>query len=289
MIERAVEDGLIRRVASGVYAIRGAPCSERMAIAAAALAADGDISHATASHLLRLDAPVAPVPIELTVDGETRHPHVARIEIETDRRAFQPVCVHRFRREDEPRLTVDGIRCSDAARTLIDLAGRLPVDALEDAFERARKLRLVSTVALARRFEVLGGKGRPGTPKVRTLLERARPGPLDSKLEGKLWRLLRASRLSEPVRQLRVDTLRGRRYRIDVAWLDLLVAVEAEGFEWHGTRAQWKADRIRVAALERLGWRVIVVTWDDVVLRPNETLDRIAMALAERRLLATVS
>jgi len=34
-----------------------------------------------------------------------------------------------------------------------------------------------------------------------------------------------------------------------------------------------------------LGWRVLIGTWDDVTRRPLETLDRIAMALAERRIL----
>jgi len=84
------------------------------------------------------------------------------------------------------------------------------------------------------------------------------------------------------VRQLRVDVTLSKWYRIDFAWPELLVAVEAEGFEWHGSRARRKADKIRVAALERLGWRVLVVTWDDVTQRRAETLDRIAMALAER-------
>ena len=84
------------------------------------------------------------------------------------------------------------------------------------------------------------------------------------------------------MRQHRVDLPFRRSYRIDFAWPDLGVAVEAEGFEWHGNRAQWKADRLRVAALERLGWRVLIVTWDDVTMRPEETLDRIALALAER-------
>ena len=60
------------------------------------------------------------------------------------------------------------------------------------------------------------------------------------------------------------------------------VAVEAEGSEWHANRAQWKTDPMRVAALERLGWRVLIVTWDDVTLRPAETLDRFARALGER-------
>ena len=94
--------------------------------------------------------------------------------------------------------------------------------------------------------------------------------------------MLHSSSLAEPVRQLRVDVTLSKWYRIDFAWPELLVAVEAEGFEWHGSRARWKADKIRVAALERLGWRVLVVTWDDVTQRRAETLDRIAMALAER-------
>jgi very-short-patch-repair endonuclease len=61
------------------------------------------------------------------------------------------------------------------------------------------------------------------------------------------------------------------------------VAFETEGFEWHGNRARWKRDRRRTAALERLGWRIVVATWDDVTKRPDETLERIAMTLAERQ------
>lgn len=177
---------------------------------------------------------------------------------------------------------VDGIRCTDAARTLIDLAGRLHPYEIEDAFERARRLGLVSPESLARRFEIVGGRGRKGAAKVREALAHTRPGTLDSKLEGRTWRMIRASCLDEPVRQLRVDISSRQWYRIDFAWPHLLLAVEAEGFEWHGSRARWKADKIRTAALERFGWRVLVVTWDDVTRRPEETLDRIAMVLAER-------
>ena len=54
----------------------------------------------------------------------------------------------------------------------------------------------------------VGGRGRPGAPKVRAVLANTRPGPLDSKLEGRAWRMLRPSSLAEPVRQLRVDVAR---------------------------------------------------------------------------------
>jgi very-short-patch-repair endonuclease len=68
-------------------------------------------------------------------------------------------------------------------------------------------------------------------------------------------------------------------YRLDFAWTDLWFAVECEGFEIHGNRLAWKRDRRRVAALERAGWRIMVVTWDDVTRHPAETLERVALAL----------
>ena len=286
MIDVALAGGLLCRVAPSVYRVGGAPQTERMAIAAAALSTNGTASHATAGSLLQLDAPVAAVPIDVTVDVVAAHPTVSHIDVETARRSSQPVVLHRYGSRGEPSLMVDGTRCTDGARTLIDLAGRIRLDQLEDAFERARKLGLVSPESVARRLELLGGRGRKGAAKVREVLGHTCPGALDSKLEGRVWRLIRRSSLPEPVRQLRVDVARGRWYRIDFAWPELLVAVEAEGFEWHGSRARWKADKVRVAALERCGWRVLVVTWDDVTRRRAETLDRIAMALAERTRLA---
>jgi very-short-patch-repair endonuclease len=284
MIDGARDDGMITRVAPSVYRISGAPQTERMAIAAAVLSAGGRASHGAAGSLLRLEAPARSVPIDVRVAaaaGEGR-PTVRRVEVESASRGFHPVALHRCPTYGEAEFAVDGIRCTDAARALIDLAGRLRQDQLEDAFERARRLGLVSADSLARRFELVGGRGRRGAAKVREVLAHARPNPLDSKLEGRVWRMIRSSRLAEPVRQLRVDLPNRRWYRIDFAWPALLLAVEAEGFEWYGSRARWKADRIRVAALERLGWRVLVVTWDDVTERRLETVDRIALVLAER-------
>ena len=58
-----------------------------------------------------------------------------------------------------------------------------------------------------------------------------------------------------------------------------MVALECDGFAWHGNRLRWKRDRRRVAQIEALGWRIIFVTWDDVTLHPDETLHRVALAL----------
>ena len=285
MVDRALADGLIIRVWREVFRLWGAPQTERMAINAATLGAAGHASVSTSMLLLQLNAPLAVTPLHVTVDGAQQHPRSKRLPIETESIAFFPVRVHRCEAQLAPILRVDGIPCADAARTLIDIAPALALDDLEDAFERARRLSLVSIESLARRFEVLGGRGRPGTTKVRALLANSRPNPLESKLEGKAWRMIRGSRIPEPVRQLRVDLPSRRWHRLDFAWPELLTAFETEGFEWHGSRARWKRDRTRTAALERLGWRIVVATWDDVVQEPSETLDRVAMALAERRIL----
>lgn len=286
-IDHAVAAGWLIPVAPGVYRAPGAPQTLAMATAAAVLASGGRASHAAASRLLRLDAPLPIVPITVTVDADRGHPRLSRVTVDDGLRAFFGVRIHRGRSRDEPFVDVDGIRCTDAARTLIDLAPALDVDQLADAFDRARDLGLVSIEALARRFALVGGRGRPGTPKLRSVLEQAPPRPLQSQLERLAGRLLDGSTLPAAVRQLTLTDVPGR-YRLDFAWPDLLATWETEGFEWHGTRARWKQDRLRVGRLERAGWRHMIATWDDVVLRPTETVERLALMLAERRALLRV-
>jgi len=129
----------------------------------------------------------------------------------------------------------------------------------------------------------LGGRGRPGTPKILNVLVQPPPRAMQSKLERMAARMIAGARLPQPVLQLPIGD-----YRLDFAWPDLRATFETEGFEWHGTRARWKQDRLRVSAVERAGWRHIVGTWDDVLLRPSETTERIALMLAERRALARI-
>lgn len=284
-IDHAVRAGALVRVAAGVYRLPGAPQTTMMATSAAVLAADGAASHAATSRLLRLNVPLPVTPLHVRIDADGSHPRVTRVDVADAEHAFFKVVLHRYRDEDEPMIVVDGIRCTDAARCLIDIAPYVGVDTLADAFDRARDLGLVSVDVLARRFARLGGRGRPGTPKVREILAGAPPRPLQSRLERLARRMLAASALPAPVLQLWLPPGIGR-YRLDFAWPELRATFETEGFEWHGTRARWKQDRIRVAAIERAGWRHMVGTWDDIVRSPDETIERIALMLDERRHLA---
>ena len=64
-------------------------------------------------------------------------------------------------------------RCTSATRTIIDCAAFLDEEALEVAFESARRMGLTSPRALAQRAEALCGRGRPGSASVRKLARRA--------------------------------------------------------------------------------------------------------------------
>jgi len=252
----------------GVYRFPGTTRTGRQNAMAAVLwgGSSSAISHATAARLLRVNA--TPVDkVHLTVPTEA------------GLRSADVVLHHSSALQAIDLVVVDGIRCTSAARTLIDCAAALGDEALEDAFEQARRMGLTSLAALSSRAEDLCGRGRPGSTRVRRLL--AAQGPqdraLDSRLEVKLARLLRTSSLPAPERQFPVG-----RFRLDFAWPNLRVGCECDGFEHHGSRLAWKRDRVRLAAVESTGWRIVHVTWTDVTREPRQTLDRLALALSAR-------
>jgi very-short-patch-repair endonuclease len=67
--------------------------------------------------------------------------------------------------------------------------------------------------------------------------------------------------------------------RLDFAYPLPKIAIEADGYRWHGDVLQWRADLGRRNALTRLGWRVLHFTWDDVKCRPGEVAATIERAL----------
>src|SRR5262249_10460557 len=156
-------------------------------------------------------------------------PAVVDLSITDAHRLHAPgIAVHRTTLERIDRITVDNIPCTSATRTIVDLAAQLDDEALETAFESARRLGLTAPNALARRAAALCGRGRPGSTRVARLLRVLEERPLESKLEVRVARLLRRHGLQPPANQFVVG-----RYRIDFAWPALLVGLECDGFEHH--------------------------------------------------------
>jgi very-short-patch-repair endonuclease len=254
----------------GVYRLTGSPSTGRQRAMAAALWL-GDaaaVSHTTAARLLRLDG-VRSASLHLSIPNNVRRGRVSRPSF----------VLHRPQSlEAADRVVVDGIPCTSAARTLIDLAGVVNEEVLEVAFESARRMGLTSTEQLASRFTQVGAL-RKGTGNLRALLEHQRIGEraLESPLEVKAWRLLRKSALPLPERQVRVGN-----YRVDFMWPAAKLIVECDGFDAHAGHLRWKRDRERIADIELRGYRVVHVMWDDVIRRADDTISRIQIALAER-------
>jgi len=104
----------------------------------------------------------------------------------------------------------------------------------------------------------------------REILALRDPGsaPTESVFETLLDRLLRGAGLPVPVRRHEVKQGDIVLARLDFAWPELRVGLEAEGLRWHaGRRAfQQGVDRANDLALTR--WTIIRVTRDDLVPAP---------------------
>ena len=262
---RRLMAGRWEQVFPGVFRLPGStPTGRQKAMAAVLWGGDASaISHITAARLLRITAtPVGRV--HLTV------PYGCGL------RATDLAIHHSLAFATRDLVVVDGIRCTSATRTIVDCAALLGDEALEEAFEQARRMGLTSVTALTRRSDDLCGRGRPGSAAVRRLLATQTPGSaaLESRLEVKLARLLRKSPLPTPERQVPVG-----RFRLDFGWPSRRIGCECDGFEHHGSRLAWKRDRSRLAEIEHAGWRVVHVTWTDVTREPEQTLARLSLAM----------
>jgi very-short-patch-repair endonuclease len=206
------------------------------------------------------------------------------VELSTTRRMRRSsIIVHFAAIPKCDRSRVASIPVTSVTRTLFDLAAVASREAVEVALDDALRRRLTSLKQLLMRLEDLGGKGRRGAGVVRSLLVDRDPKkpPPESVLEARLIQLLRRAQLPEPTRQFQVSE-RGRLLaRLDLAYPDVMLAIEADGYRYHSGRLAWQRDLMRRNALTSRGWRAIHVTWADVTSRGDEIANEIRRALGE--------
>jgi very-short-patch-repair endonuclease len=272
-IGRRVASGTWRTVLPAVYLLDGAPFTWERRVRAASLWAgrSSALSHESAAALWKLEG-FAPGPIVASTCRSLKPVPGVRIHRVS---AIGPADVG----------DRDGIIVTSPARTLFDLAGTHP-GKVEVALDGALHCGLVSLPRLRWFVRTHAGRGRPGSAVMRSLLS-ARPDgyvPPESPLEGKVWSLLRRTGLPPPVRQHRV--LDGGRViaRVDLAYPDAMVAIEVDGYRWHSGWQAWRDDLARRNRLTALGWRVLHVTHDDLVARPDGIVDHLRALLSARSL-----
>ncbi len=153
--------GRLVDIGPGVWRIAGTPDSFESQVLGAILGLDDDAwaSHVTAARLwgLRLHGPLGAIELTRLYGCST-----TRGAVRLHRSTLVPghhVTVHR------------GVPVTTVPRTLFDLARRASPRLLDRAIEEALRSRLCTVGALHRVAIELGGRGRPGTRKMRTALE----------------------------------------------------------------------------------------------------------------------
>jgi len=245
----------------GVYAV-GLPVSihGRALAALFACGSDAAVSHQTAA-ALRKFAPA---------DGADTRVHV--ILTRGDRRR-PGIRIHRVSdlRPDEIA-TVDGIRQTTPARTLLDLAATVNARDLERAAVEAFGMRLTTPAELGEMVQ--RHPGHRGSARLRALLGTADSTITRSRAEQRFLELIRKAGIHPPETNVSIAG-----YEVDAVWRREKLIVEVDGAAFHSTSGRVAADRRRDFALAAAGYRVIRVTWHQLVRTPETLLVQLARAL----------
>jgi very-short-patch-repair endonuclease len=272
MVSRRIAAGRWERLHRGVYRIAGSPPSWRASMMAGWLACGerAVVSGRAAAALWGLVAAPSAQPLEVSVPRGIRRAPAGVLVHETTMLVAEDVA------------NVGAFAVTTVARTLIDLASVLPQATVEESLDEALRRRLVTVREVRARID--GLSGLPGVAAMKALLEmRAddEPEP-ESRFETRLARLLRQDGL-RPKRQHVVRDEQGRFVaRIDFAFPDERLAVEADGHRYHAGRALWLRDLERCNTLTALGWRVHHVTWDRMTNDPEGVIDEIGALLSAK-------
>jgi very-short-patch-repair endonuclease len=263
VIDRCVRQGRLVLLHRGVYQA-GPVLGARGAEMAALLACGGDahVSHICAAGLHGMSEADAGA-IDVTV------PPVRR-------RRIRGVRVHRSMLAADEVTVVAGIAVTTPARTLLDLAGCVPLRDAEQTLARAERMQLVTrdeVRALVRRHPL----SRGARVLRRWLAPDASLAFTRSKAEEELLGLVRAAMLPHPQLNTRVAG-----YEVDVLWPSEKVIVEVDGYAYHRSRRSFVVDRRRDTELAVAGYTVVRFTWADVTQRREATLARIVQVLARR-------
>lgn len=134
---------------------------------------------------------------------------------------------------------------------------------------------LVTTERVAAAI-VPGTRRRPELLELLTICDGSQ-----SEAEIAMLLLIRAALLPEPIRQYAVAA-GGRRYRLDIAYPEVRLAIEVDGKAWHFTAERRTADIARDARLAADGWLTLRFTYEQLTTDADWVVRCISAALASR-------
>jgi very-short-patch-repair endonuclease len=248
--------GALVRHGYGVYPVRGAPASYAARLWLACLATNGVLGFATAAHLWGMvdDRPPA-IHIVLPSGATGRGPRGVRTH-----RTHLPVGAVARR---------DGLPVCERTWALLDYLPALPPGAAARLLDRGIQQGWLAPGDLTTRVREF--PGRTGNVALRRLAALTTDGAA-SALERRFHQLLRRA----AVRGWRANAAVWHEGEliavVDVAFMELRLAVELDGMAYHVDPARFQRDRERQNRLVALGWTVVRFTWADVTQRPDTVI-----------------
>jgi hypothetical protein len=251
----AVDQGLVRRVFTGVYVRADVPDSTELRAEAAALVMSEHsvLCDRTAAWIHGIDV-LRYAELDVIPPLET---YVLRGHDPTHRHNC-----HGGSRDLLPEdwQLIGGVRVTTPLRTALDLACKLPrrqATAALDAFARRHQV----TTSDLRRLLVRYFRRR-GVVQARELIPLT-DGRIESARESWLKLAIHDHGLPQPEPQYWIVIAGVPTYRLDFAYPHARVVVEYDGEEFHSSPEQKAADHARRDRLRLQGWRVVVVTKDN--------------------------
>lgn len=267
-LSRREREGWLERCGPSTYRLPGATSEWHATLAAACHRLGGVVSHESAAQLhgmprLRKGLLIVTVPVRRS----NRYPGVD-VRQKTD---LTP----------EQVTERAGLPVTTPARTILDLAAHLGVNRLGRLVDWTVSHDLTSHETLLGLFADLGRRGKPGTKTMRKVME-DRGGAPDrdpSELEARLLDLIERASLPPPIREFRAPWLAPGNGRVDLAYGEHLLVIEADSRRWHTQADAFLTDRERDNLAQLAGWRVLRFTWWDVEQRPEYVVLTIKKAL----------
>ncbi len=277
-VDRRLRSGEWIKLEPGVYRHVHRPATWESRMLAACLGLDAVASHRSAARLWELEG----VPwrgLEITMPFPRQHG-----------RRRHDLVIHRSNQLHlaEP-LERNGVRTTGIGRTLLDLAAVSSMERLEFALDDALRRELVTGDELWRTLRRHARRGRNGIQKFRLLLERRVPPTSaegaalpDSLFNRAVARLLEQAGLGPfQVEHVVTDGLR-RIARVDLAWPDEKLAIEADSIRYHFDHHTFQRDRMKRNELQLLGWDVLAFTWQDYLHRKQWIIATVRQSLRQR-------
>jgi very-short-patch-repair endonuclease len=255
-LKAAVRLGDVERLARGVYGLPSLGPDKL-----AAIAYDGVVSHLSAATAWNLPLLIRPEKPHITVPVKRRP------------RPGRPVVMHWAAVSSAERHR----RLTSLVRTVADCARILPFGEALAVADAALATSRLSRDELELAMTAMRGPGRPNALRVAA----ATTSLSESFLESMLRSLLVIEGIAGFEPQMRVNT-GGIWVRVDLGHRPARIALEAEGYEFHGSATAFAADCRRYDDLVAAGWLVLRFTYQQVLGDPRWVVGAVRSALAQR-------